>query len=180
MSLIPEDGRILFFRRDRNAFGFLSNFHPSPIVLDGMPWPTVEHYYQAQKSFCPVYRKAIRDASGPGHAKRLGADPSLPGSRSKGSWFRSNQSTYRKDWPEVKLEIMRTAVLAKFQQNSPLARLLLDTGAAVIVEDSASDSFWGIGSDEQGQNSLGCLLMEARAELASPWLQSRESPPSVF
>ena len=166
MNSIPEDGRILFFRRDREAFGFLSNFHPSPIVLDGMPWPTVEHYCQAQKSFSPVYRKAIRDASSPGHAKRLGTDPSLPRSRSKGSWFRSHQSTYRKDWPDVKLEAMRRAVLAKFQQNSPLARLLLDTGDAVIVEDSASDSFWGIGSDEQGQNWLGRLLVEVRAELA--------------
>jgi hypothetical protein len=32
---IPADGRIRCFSRDREAFGFLSHFHPSPIDLDG-------------------------------------------------------------------------------------------------------------------------------------------------
>jgi predicted NAD-dependent protein-ADP-ribosyltransferase YbiA (DUF1768 family) len=55
-AAVPPDGRILYFARDRAAFGFLSHFHPSPIALDGETWPTVEHFYQAQKSDDP--RKA--------------------------------------------------------------------------------------------------------------------------
>ena len=54
------DGRILYFERDRAQFGFLSHFHPSPFNLDGEDWPTVEHFYQAQKSLNPAYRAAVR------------------------------------------------------------------------------------------------------------------------
>ena len=66
---MPDDNRVLFFERDQEAFGFLSNFHPAPLNLDGESWPTVEHYYQCQKSLNPGYRDAIRaeapDAYGP-------------------------------------------------------------------------------------------------------------------
>jgi N-glycosidase YbiA len=55
--VIPADNRILYFTRDREIFRFLSHFHPAPIVLDGETWPTVEHYYQAQKSAEPAYRQ---------------------------------------------------------------------------------------------------------------------------
>jgi predicted NAD-dependent protein-ADP-ribosyltransferase YbiA (DUF1768 family) len=41
--IVPADNRILYFCRDRVAFGFLSHFHASPIVLDGETWPTLEH-----------------------------------------------------------------------------------------------------------------------------------------
>ena len=34
-NVIPPDGRILYFARDRAMFGFLSHFHPALIALDG-------------------------------------------------------------------------------------------------------------------------------------------------
>jgi N-glycosidase YbiA len=73
--MIPADNRILYFLRDRESFRFLSHFHPSPIELDGEVWPTVEHFYQAQKSDDPAYRQAIRAAASPGMAKHP-ANPS--------------------------------------------------------------------------------------------------------
>jgi hypothetical protein len=78
MISIPADNRILYFARDRAQFGFLSHFHPSPILLDGEAWPTVEHYYQAQKSPDPDYRAAIREAIHAGRAKSLAAQPKAP------------------------------------------------------------------------------------------------------
>lgn len=75
---IPEDNRILYYERDRNAYRFLSHFWPSQIELDGESWPTVEQYYQAQKSEDPDYRSAIRNASRPGRAKQLAAPPDSP------------------------------------------------------------------------------------------------------
>jgi N-glycosidase YbiA len=163
---LPEDGRILFYRRDREAFGFLSNFASSPMVLDGEDWPTVEHYYQAQKSRDGAYRAAIRATSTPGHAKRLGAYPDLPKKLCEHSWFRTTGRKVRADWPEIKLDVMRQAVRAKFTQNADLAERLRGTGTAEIVEDSRFDSFWGCGADEQGLNWLGRILMEVRMELA--------------
>ena len=162
---LPADGRILFYRRDREVFGFLSNFHPAPIELDGETWPTVEHFYQTQKSPDPVYRQAIRQAVSPGRAKRLAAPPGGPRRVSAQSWFRRNQCEPRPDWHEVKLEVMRRAVRAKFTQNADLAELLRATGTAELIEDSASDPYWGIGADGTGSNWLGRVLMEVRAEL---------------
>jgi NADAR domain len=75
MRHIPPDRRILYFARDRDTFGFLSHFWPAPIAIDGQEWPTVEHYYQAQKSADAGYRDAIRQAATPGMAKRLAAQP---------------------------------------------------------------------------------------------------------
>lgn len=84
--VIPADNRILYFTRDRTLFCFFSHFHPGPIVLDGETWPTVEHYYQAQKSPDPGYRQAILAATTPGRAKRLDAPRRVWAQ----SWFRKN------------------------------------------------------------------------------------------
>ncbi|MGB7951367.1 MAG: NADAR family protein [Candidatus Binatia bacterium] len=163
---IPPDNRILYFARDRETFSFLSHFHPSPIDLDGEIWPTVEHYYQAQKSFEPEYRQAIRSASSPGKAKRLAAPPNAPRRVSYQSWFRKHAVSPRPDWDEVKLEIMRRADLAKFSQNRELRAMLLVTGDSELLEDSPFDSFWGVGRDGDGLNWAGRVLMEVRQNVA--------------
>jgi ribA/ribD-fused uncharacterized protein len=163
---VPPDGRILFYRRDREGFGFLSNFHQAPIRLDDEDWPTAEHYYQAQKSLDPEYRRQVRATATPGRAKRLGADPDGPVYRSRGSWFRASGRSFRAGWMEMRADVMRRTVLAKFLQNPELAERLLATGDAEIVEDSGTDTFWGAGPDGTGQNQLGLLLVEVRAELA--------------
>jgi N-glycosidase YbiA len=162
---IPADQQILYFSRDRAGFGFLSHFHASPISLDGETWPTVEHFYQAQKSNHPGYRAAIRAAVSPGMAKRLSAQPDAPRRVSQQSWFRKNGATPRADWHEVKLDIMRRADWAKYNQNPELAQMLLATGTAQLIEDSPFEPFWGTGRDGNGQNWAGRVLMEVRERL---------------
>jgi ribA/ribD-fused uncharacterized protein len=71
----------------------------------------------------------------------------------------------RADWDEVRLTVMKTGLLAKFSQNERLKQLLLSTGDTEIIEDSPRDA-WGVGKKGDGQNWLGRLLMEVRAELA--------------
>ena len=166
-GIVPVDNRILYFGRDRETFGFLSHFHPSPITLDGETWPTVEHYYQAQKSADPAYRQAIRDAATPGMAKRFAAHPDAPRRVSSQSWFRKQGRLPRPDWHEAKLEIMRRADLAKYTQHSDLAERLLATGDAELIEDSPSEPYWGIGPEGRGQNWAGRVLMEVRRQLQS-------------
>ena len=39
----------IMFYRERDAYGYLSNFAKSPIDIDGKIWPTTEHYFQAMK-----------------------------------------------------------------------------------------------------------------------------------
>lgn len=50
---------------------FLSNFHPSPVTMDGVIYPTVEHAYQAAKTIDHAEREVIRTSPGPGMAKNL-------------------------------------------------------------------------------------------------------------
>lgn len=164
-NAIPEDGRILFFRRDRETFGFLSHFHPAVLVIDGEAWPSAEHFYQAQKSPSPAYRAAIRAAAHPNHAKRLAASPDAPPRVASGSWFRRHAQRPRADWAEVKLDVMRAADWAKFSQNPDLAALLRATAGAELVEDTPGDPFWGVGRDGRGLNWAGRVLMEMRERL---------------
>src|SRR5579871_91145 len=166
-AMIPPDGRILYFARDRASFRFLSHFYQSPIIVDDEKWPTVEHYFQAQRSNDPAYRGAIRQAKTPGEAKRLAASPEAPRGISKQSWFRKHGMQPRADWRDVKLDIMRRGDWAKFTQNPPLAEMLLATGCAELIEDSPVDAFWGQGPDGLGQNWAGRILMEIRSRLRS-------------
>jgi ribA/ribD-fused uncharacterized protein len=162
---LPDDGRILFFKRDREQFGFLSNFYEAAIELDGETWRSTEFYYQAQKSFSSEYRDAIRNANSPGHAKRLASDPRRSKKARKGSWFKGRLEQMRADWNDVRTSVMEHALAAKFGQNPHLRQLLLETGDAEIVEDSAYDDYWGVGPNGEGRNQLGHLLMQLRAEL---------------
>jgi ribA/ribD-fused uncharacterized protein len=162
---LPEDGRILFFSRDRPEFGFLSHFHPSPIMLDGEVWPTVEHYYQTQKSLDPRYQRAIRACETPGQAKQLAADPHPTLKRASKSWFKAMNRPPRPDWMEIKRDVMRKADTAKYAQYPDLAERLLACGEAEIIEDSPYDAFWGTGPDGAGENWAGRILMEVREAL---------------
>jgi ribA/ribD-fused uncharacterized protein len=165
MRDIPPDRRILYYARDRDTFGFLSHFWPAPIAIDGEVWPTVEHYYQAQKSADPGYGDAIRQAVTPGMAKRLAAQPHASRRISRHSWFLANGAVPREDWFEVKLDIMRRADGAKFTQHPELAAALLATADAELIEDSPFEPYWGVGRDGQGLNWAGRVLMEVRLKL---------------
>ena len=162
---MPDDNRILFFKRDREIFGFLSNYYDAPISIEGEAWRSTEFYYQAQKSHDPEYREAIRNATSADHAKGIGSDPRRSKKARKRSWFTGRLDALRTDWHEVKWSVMETAVRAKFQLNQQLQALLLRTGEAEIVEDSTHDPFWGVGRDGRGENRMGRLLMQVRQEI---------------
>jgi hypothetical protein len=141
---------VIHFNRTDGPYGFLSNFARYPIRLDGHIWPTVEHYYQAQKFAGTEHADLIRLAASPALAAQMGRDRTRP---------------LRPDWPEVRLEVMRQALLAKFSQHRRLKAQLLATGSATLVERTRRDAYWGDGGDGHGQNRLGRLLMQVRDQL---------------
>ncbi len=132
------------------AFSEFSNFAPFPIAIDGERWPSVEHYYQAQKTEDLDVREKIRNAKHPAEAKKRGAASNAP---------------MRADWEAVKDEIMHRAVQAKFTSHESLALLLLSTGNEELVEAVSGDGYWGAGRDGGGQNKLGKILMRVREDL---------------
>lgn len=143
---------VIYFYSKRDAFFELSNFSPHGFEENGASWPTVEHYYQAQKfagDQAAAYREQIRLAPSPMKAKDLGSSRAI---------------LLRPDWEAVKEDVMRHALRRKFADPA-LRRLLLSTGERLLVEASPHDKYWGCGSDGHGRNRLGVLLMELRAEL---------------
>jgi ribA/ribD-fused uncharacterized protein len=77
-------------------------------------------------------------------------------------------------WEEIKDDVMRTAVRAKFAQHGRLKRLLLETGDARLAEHSANDAYWADGGDGRGRNMPGVILMEIRGELRTSRKRSNE------
>lgn len=146
--------REIRFFRFYETNGFLSNFYPSPIEIDGKVWPTVEHYFQAAKfPDCPAHQEQIRMARTPENAKGLGGTRLIPISPG---------------WDERRINVMRRALLAKFTrpQLFELRDALIATDDAVLIEANFHDPYWGSGRDGRGQNMLGKLLMEVRASLS--------------
>ena len=164
--MVPADNQILFYKRDRADFGFLSNFHVSPVVINGVCWPHTEAYYQAQKSLNSDYHREILRSEKPSWSKYVGDSRIGHPQIASKSWFRRHPQDLRRDWDDVKLDVMRTALQAKFLQNTDLSERLLQTEDADIVEDSDGDAFWGWGPEHDGTNWLGVLLTERRAELS--------------
>ena len=143
----------IYFYKVDDPYGCFSNFSPHPIHLDGISWPTVEHYYQSQKFVGTEDEdliRAIRAAITPREAAALG---------------RAIAHQVRLDWEQVKPQIMREAVLTKFLTHPDIQTILLSTGEQLIVEDSPTDYYWGCGFDKTGQNQLGKILMSIRHQI---------------
>lgn len=143
---------IINFYIVNDEYGEFSNFAPYPITLHGKRWPTLEHFFQAQKFQNTVHQEEIRRARTPMIAARLGRD---------------RKKKLRRDWDSAKDNVMRTAVTAKFTQHDDLRAILLGTGDVKLVENTTNDSYWGDGGDGSGRNMLGRILMEVRRTLRS-------------
>ena len=132
---------------------FLSNFYPSPINHEGIAYPTVEHFYQAMKSTSIIIRKEAANLPTPAAAKKYG-----------------RKIVLREDWESKKVEIMTSALRAKFQYPELKAKLLA-TDISLLEEGNYwHDNFWGncyctLCCNTVGYNVLGKLLMMIRAEI---------------
>lgn len=128
-------------------YGFLSNFYPSLISIENINYPTVEHAFQAAKTNNIDDKLKIANNNDPSVAKKLGRKVKL-----------------RKDWEQIKDDIMYELLKLKF--NIPeLKQKLLNTKDAELIEDNWwNDQYWGV-CRGKGKNMLGKLLMKVRSEL---------------
>jgi ribA/ribD-fused uncharacterized protein len=95
----------------------------------------------------PDEREEILKAATPGRARRLGQKVSM-----------------RPDWDDVKIIIMRELTRIKFQ-NPGLREKLICTGRHHLIEGAPwGDRFWGV-CEGEGENHLGRILMDVRAEI---------------
>jgi ribA/ribD-fused uncharacterized protein len=102
----------------KGEYDWLSNFYLVCVELDEITYPSVEHAYQAAKTFNlnerqPFYQVPV--ISSP-ESKKLGRKLSM-----------------RSDWEDVKLQIMEDLLIQKFA-HLELKEKLLQTGTKLLVE----------------------------------------------
>ena len=129
----------------RGKYYFLSNFYSSPVYYRGMTFQNAEAAFHSQKD---PSRATEFTRLNPSEAKRLGRRVHL-----------------RRDWEEVKDDIMFEVVLAKFSGSQSLADALLSTGDEKLIEGNTwNDQYWGV-CDGKGLNKLGSILERVRDNL---------------
>jgi ribA/ribD-fused uncharacterized protein len=157
MAVFPriDDTALFISRSDPNEP--LGSFSMYGFELEGVEWPSVEHYFQAMKFVDDVYREKIRQAPHPQTARKLG---------------RRRLKKIRSDWSQVKDVIMTRAVYIRCRTYPNLAEQLLATGDRQLVENSQYDYYWGCGRDRRGNNAYGKVLMSVRSKLLEESLGS--------
>jgi ribA/ribD-fused uncharacterized protein len=147
---------IKFYRSNEKPYGIFSNLYPSPVHFEGKLYPTAEHAYQAGKARRPAVRDWILNAP----------------SRALAAMAAHGLYTWEvvPNWGQIKFDRMREVLRAKFEQHADLREILLSTKLARLVEvgrvNSAVNRLWGE-VNGIGQNMLGVMLMELRAELSA-------------
>mmetsp|Transcript_24281 Transcript_24281/g.41469 ORF Transcript_24281/g.41469 Transcript_24281/m.41469 type:complete len:167 (-) Transcript_24281:46-546(-) len=135
--------------KNKSYWACLSNYFVRDTFIQGYSYPTVEHYFQAQKFSSKEYKDEIRAARSGLQAKKLGS---------------VERDDIVENWDEIKDDIMRRGVAAKFHQHQDLQAVLMATKQAEIIFKSSTDSYWGKGKNG-GENKLGEVLVSVREEL---------------
>jgi ribA/ribD-fused uncharacterized protein len=145
----------------RDEWFFLSNFSYHKFVYKGKLFKTSEHFFMACKTFDKEHQAQIIACEKPSEAKALCKPKSHGGI-----------ITLREDWENVKYRLMDLAIYLKFTQNPTIAKELIDTGDAYLIEGNTwHDNVWGnctCGRPqcyEDGLNALGIALMNLRDKL---------------
>lgn len=147
-------------------YSFLSNMYECATKVKGIVFPSAEHAY--------VYHKMLYSSTP--EVASLEFLLSLAPKQTKSKI--SRKLTMSPHWHEIKGDIMREIVFAKFTQNRDLAELLTNTGTDPIEEGNTwGDTYFGKTKEPNGeyvgQNVLGELLMEVRDKI-------RENPDKVW
>jgi hypothetical protein len=139
------------FYRATGEFGFLSNLYPAKIVFEGIDFPSSEHAYQFGKFKDRKIAEWAMTAPKPHLIAILAHNLFV--------W------DIVENWSAIKLTRMEAILEAKFTQHSDLRSKLLATQDKMLIEESTTDAFWGIGKKGMGKNMLGILLMKIRKQM---------------
>lgn len=140
--------RPLYYYKARNTgtTAGLSNFSIHSVEVPGLgTFPTAEAAFQACKD--PDNKEYVRKqemAFTPQISKKLG-----------------RSCTERRDWNEIRNDVMYKIVDLKFHQHEDIRRNLLNTGLRPLIEHSF-DSYWGDGKTGRGKNVKGRILTKLR------------------
>ena len=140
----------------RGKYRFLSNFYRCDIEFPAfagrdLKFNSSEAAFQAMKCANLFHMMQFTGSISPFAAKRLGRRVQI-----------------RPDWEDIKFDVMRKIVEAKFIQNPQLMDKLVETYPAILIEANTwHDNTWGNCTCEKcadicGKNWLGSILMSIR------------------
>jgi ribA/ribD-fused uncharacterized protein len=153
---LDTPSQVFFYEQD---FYVLSNFSAFRLRWGGVNFDTSEHAYHWEKFIAhrPDIAQLVRTAPSAHEAFKCAEE------------WRDQRTT---EWDNVKVDTMRRILREKARQHEYVRRKLLATGDRELIEDSWRDDFWGWGPNRDGQNMLGKLWMEIRAELRAAHLSN--------
>lgn len=139
----------------------LSQWFIAPMKVDGIVYPTAEHWMMSKKALLfgdTVAHQRIMASHSPKIAKHYGR---MVAGYDESTWVAQRES------------VLLEGNQHKFTQHSGLKKYLLGTGDQIIVEASPYDKIYSIGMDSEdpnalipehwnGLNVLGFCLMEVR------------------
>jgi len=159
----PPPEIVHFFSKEPENKEF-SNMYETKFVLDGVNYTSAEQAYQAVKA------KTFGDEV---HFAKILKSKSAQSAKSFGTKI---VGYVEETWDGKKDEVMKTILRAKFTQNLDLRKKLLETEGKVLANSDSRDKYWGTGTSAstamakdptkwKGENKLGALLSDLRAEL---------------
>lgn len=155
------------FYDDKSKYYELSNYYLTKFTLNGITYKSSEHYYQAHRypENSPYFNLIL--AQNTANKTRILSRRETPNYgyawvKELNKLIKENPAKPLENFDNIRLQVMRTAVYAKFNQNPQLKKLLIETHSKKLVEASPRDDFWGIGKNGDGKNMLGKILMEVR------------------
>lgn len=161
-------GNVIGFYQPDGENGYLSNWYLADFQYGRWTYTSTEQFMMAQKALIfgdyDVHLK-IMATNDVATIKALG---------------RKVKNYDELVWSKIRQHIMRCGIRAKFQQNPDLLSKLLATENRILAECSPRDKIWGIGLGIKnpnvqrpfqwgGENLLGTILMQVRADLRS-WI----------
>ena len=134
------------------AFYVLDNFSAHAVKVWGINFPTSEHAYQWKKYSVshPDIAKSILEATSAHDAKVIA---------------NQNKDKFLASWHKEKAAAMEEILRAKAAQHEDVRKKLIKTGKKMIIENSPTDNYWGIGADGRGENMVGKIWMKIRDSL---------------
>ncbi len=163
----PGEEPVFFFTGNPalNEFKEFSSLYEAPMQIDGMTFPTVEHYMQWSKA------KLFGDNEAQTKIMKT------PSPKSVKTYGKKIKNFDEERWNEQKDAIMRVAIKSKLMQHPDILKKLRGTGTRPIGEADPRSKYWGIGTSSDtskakdpsrwpGKNKVGLLLQELRKELS--------------
>lgn len=158
-----QQTQVIGFWKPEGPYGWMGNWYPAKFRYAGRWYLNSEQWMMSQKVLV-FGREDLAEKI------MATADPKTCKDIAKQKFPEYNEAV----WRAVKYRVVKRGVLAKFRQHEELAKALFETGDAILCEASPYDKNWGVGvsapackdvSQWNGENYLGRILMEVRAEL---------------